>query len=370
LIPTAFSLEHTVSQSPRIVACPFDEDILKRYLDLSARHYGAQSTSADAAYARWKCMAGPAGSARYIGIRRGDQEVGRLVLQRRDLRYRQQRLRGGISIDLLVDSRKAAPTDAVMLAFALPKAETFDIIYHTNNENSAPLGEKMHRLIPRYVSRFALRPYGLPLRARKALASLVGVDLPGIDLLTAPWRAGLGLVARTTEVEVSESAPSADELSGLLDRFASAVGLHSVRDADVLQWRFAEKPRDRGAVRYLRASGRLVGYYATMVTSFAGAKFLALMDAVVEPALAGSIIPAIKRLALADALGQRCDMLFAMFNPRSAMAAAFTGFPFLPLPDRLMKHRTPIFVLDIDPAFADIAARDDGYFLLTDLDSF
>ncbi len=361
-----------MSQIPRLVVCPFDEDILERYLELSARHYGEQSTGADAAYTRWKCMAGPAGPSRYFGVRRGDQDVGRVVLQRRDLRYRQRRLRGGLSVDYLVDKSTAGPADAVMLAFALPKAETFDIVFHTNNDNSAPINAQLRRLMPKkYVPRFTLRPYGLPLRARKAIKSLARTDLPGIDLVTAPWRAGLGLVARATGgVELSESPPSADEISGLLDRFADAVGLHSVRDADVLRWRFAEKPGVRGTVRYLRAGGRLVGYYATTVTSFAGATFLALMDAVVDPPLAGSIIPAIKRLALADALDQRCDLLFAMFNPHSAMAAAFTGFPFLPLPERLMKHRTPIFVLDVDPALADIAAREDGYFLLTDLDYF
>jgi hypothetical protein len=359
-----------MSQRPQIVACPFDEDILAHYVDLSASHYGPRSISANAAHARWKCLEGPAGPARYVGLMRDEQDVGRLVLQRRDLRCGERRFRGGLSVDLLVDSRKAEPTDALRLIFTLPRAETFDIIFHTYNENSAPIYEQVHRRFPNYVERLALRPYGLPLRARKALASLSGIDLPGIDLLTAPWRGGLRASARTKMVQVSQEAPSADEMSGMLDRFAGAVGLHTVRDADVLRWRFAEGPVYRGTVKYLRTEDRLVGYYATTVTTFAGAKFLALMDAVVEPSLAASVVPAIKRLALADALAERCDMLFAMFNPRSPMAAAFIGFPFLPLPERLMKHRTPIFVLDIDHTLASIAARDDGYFLLTDLDYF
>lgn len=359
-----------MSQSPRVVASPFNDELVARYLDLSARHYGAESASANAAHCRWKCLGSPAGPARYIGLMRGDEEVGRVVLQRRDLRYQQQRIRGGLSVDLLVDSKKAEATDALRLIFRLPRAETFDIVFHTYNENSSGIYNQVHRYFPNYVERFALLPYGLPLRARKALASLAKVDLPGIDILTAPWRAALGAFARTRAVQTSQELPSPEELSGLLDRFAASVGLHSVRDPDVLRWRFAEGPLSHGAVNYLRLDGRLVGYYATTVTIFAGAKFLALMDAVVDPAVATTVVAAIKRLALADALAGRCDMLFAMFNPRSAIAAAFTGFPFLPLPERLMKHRTPIFVLDVDHAFADVAARDDGYFMLTDLDYF
>jgi hypothetical protein len=315
-------------------------------------------------------MGSPAGAARYLGLLRGEEQVGRVVLQRRELRYGQQRLRGGLSVDLLIDAAKAEATDALRLIFRLPRAETFDLVFHTYNENSAPIYDQLHRRFPNYIERFALLPYGLPLRARKALAGLAKVDLPGIDILTAPWRAGLRTIARSRTVQVTERIPAPEELSGLLDRFAETVGLHSVREPDVLRWRFGKGPICHGTVKYLRIDDRLVGYYATTLTTFAGAKFLALMDAVVDPLVASTAVAAIKRLALADALAEGCDMLFSMFNPCSPAAAAFIGFPFLPLPERLMKHRTPIFVLDVDRAFADVAARDDGYFLLTDLDYF
>ena len=86
---------------------------------------------------------------------------------------------------------------------------------------------------------------------------------------------------------------------------------------------------------YLRRGGALVGYYATTVTEFAGARILALMDAVVDPAAGDGAVAAIKRHALADALAARCDLLFAMFNPDSPLAQRFIGFPFVPLPERL-----------------------------------
>jgi hypothetical protein len=91
---------------------------------------------------------------------------------------------------------------------------------------------------------------------------------------------------------------------------------------------------------------------------------------VVDPDEGAAGVRAIRRRALADALAAGCDILFAMFNPQSPLARRFIGFPFLPLPQRLMKHMTPIFVLDVDRSLADMAARSDGYFLLTDLDYF
>ena len=83
-----------------------------------------------------------------------------------------------------------------------------------------------------------------------------------------------------------------------------------------------------------------------------------------------STVAAIKRLALSRALDQGADLLFTLLNPKSPLAARLTGFPFLPLPQRLLKHPTPIFVVDIDRALAATAARDDAYILLTDLDYF
>jgi hypothetical protein len=185
-----------------------------------------------------------------------------------------------------------------------------------------------------------------------------------------PWRLGLSAYAATSRIEATTEPPGEAEFTLLLDRFAGSVGLHSVRDPAVVRWRIAEGPHLNGRVVYLRRGGQLVGYYATTVTEFAGVRFLALMDAVVDPDVGDAGVNAIKRRALADALAAGCDILFAMFNPQSPLARQFMGFPFLPLPKRLMKHPTPIFVIDVDRSLADIAARSDGYFLLTDLDYF
>ena len=59
-----------------------------------------------------------------------------------------------------------------------------------------------------------------------------------------------------------------------------------------------------------------------------------------------------------------------MFNPQSPLARQFMGLQFLPLPEHLMKHPTPIFVIDVDRSLADTAARKDGYFPLTEHDYF
>jgi hypothetical protein len=351
----------------RVVASPFDDAVLAGYLELSGRHYGADSRSAHAEHARWKLQVPPAGPAMHFGLSREGAEIGRILLQRRDLRLGDRRLRAGYTVDFLVDAETAQATDALKLVGSVPKAAGFDLVYQTYNERSAPLYEQIKRFFPNYVERFRLLPFGLPLRARRPLASLARLNLPGIDLLSAPWRLGLSAFAGTGRLDATTEAPSEAELTALLDRFASTVGLHSVRDPAVLRWRFADGPFFNGRVVYLRRGGQLVGYYAATVTEFAGARFFALMDAV---AVDDAGITAIKRHALADALAAGCDILFAMFNPQSPLGRRFIGFPFLPLPERLMKHPTPIFVIDVDRSLADIAKRSDGYFLLTDLDYF
>ena len=369
-MPEPASKKRPAPPSARIVASPFDEAVLAGYLALSARHYGAELRSAHAGHARWKLQATPAGPATHFALVREGAEIGRILLQRRDLRLGDRRLRAGYTVDFLVDAHQAKATDALKLVSSVPKAAGFDFVYQTYNERSAPLYEQIKRFFPNYVERFRLLPYGLPLRARRPLASLAKLDLPGIDILTAPWRLGLSAFAATTRTEATTEPPPEAELAGLLDRFAGVAGLHSVRDPAVLRWRFADGPFFNGRVVYLRRNGMLVGYYATTVTEFAGAKFLALMDAVVDPAAGDGAVTAIKRRVLADALAANCDILFAMFNPQSPLARRFLGFPFLPLPERLMKHPTPIFVIDVDRSLSDIAARHDGFFLLTDLDYF
>ena len=352
-----------------ITASPFDDDVLAAYLSLSAKYYGAESKSADRSHSRWKLQACAPGPAVHFGMSRGQEDVGRIVLQRRDLRYRDRRLRGGYTVDFLVDAQRAQATDALKLISRVPRAAGFDLIYQTYNENSAPLYAQIRHFFPNYAERCALLPFGLPLRARRPLASLA-IDLPGIDVLTAPWRLALALARPSRGVEASTETPCESEFGDLLDRFAEVVPLHTVRDPEVLRWRFADGPLFKGRVTYLRIDGALVGYYATTTTEFAGARFLALMDAVVDGRAVETTVAAIKRMALAEALEAKCDMLFAMFNPQAALARKFMGFPFLRLPERLMKHRTPIFVIDVDRSLADIAARADGYFLLTDLDYF
>jgi hypothetical protein len=359
-----------VSQASRVTASPFDESALAAYLELSTGHYGAASRSAHAEHSRWKLQDSPAGAAEQFVLSRGDEQIGRVLLQRRDLRCADRVFRAGYTVDFLVDAQKAKATDALKLISTIPRAKGFDFVYQTYNERSAPLYEQIRRFFPNYVERFALLPFGLPLRARRALAGLGGPNLPGIDHLTAPWRLLLKACRPPAGVQAGTDAPSRDELSALLDRFAGSVGLHSLRDADVLRWRFGTGPFFKGRVTYLRADGALVGYYATTTTEFSGVRFLALMDAVVDPRAAGPTVAAIKRLALAEALATNCDMLFTMLNPQAPLASRLVGFPFLPLPERLMKHRTPIFVIDIDRALGDIAARSDAYFLLTDLDYF
>jgi hypothetical protein len=360
----------TVSSGARIVAGPFDAAAIADYLDLSRRHYGPESRSAHEDHTRWKLQGPPAGPAIHLRAIREDTCVGRILLQRREFRFGDTRLHAANAVDFLVDAERARATDALKLISRLPRTADFQLVYHTYNERSAPLYEQIKRFFPNYVERFRLLPFGLPLRAQRPLASLAGLNLPGIDLLSVPWRLGLSAYTTTHRIEATTEPPVDAEFAGLLDRFAGNVGLHSARDPAVLRWRFSEGPLFNGRVVYLRRGGKLVGYYATTITEFAGARFLALMDAVVDPDLNDAGVSAIKRRALADALAAGCDILFAMFNPRSPLARRFIGFPFLPLPERLMKHPTPIFVIDVDRSLADVAARSDGYFLLTDLDYF
>jgi hypothetical protein len=366
-MPEPASKPRVAPPASRVVVAPFDEAVLAGYLDLSARHYGVDSRGADADHARWKLQAPPAGPAAHFGLERNGAGIGRILLQRRDLRLGDRRFRAGYTVDFLVDAQQARATDALKLVGSVPKAAGFDLVYQTYNERSAPLYEQIKRFFPNYIARFRLLPYGLPLRARRPLASLAKLNAPGIDLLTVPWRLALSALASTARTEATTEPPAEAELAPLLDRFADRVGLHSVRDAAVLRWRFAGGPFFNGRVVYLRRHGQLVGYYATTVTEFAGARFLALMDAV---AIDDAAVSAIKRRALADALAAGADILFAMFNPQAPLGRRFTGFPFLPLPERLLKHPTPIFVLDVDRSLAEVAARADGYFLLTDLDYF
>ena len=355
-----------MSDEPRI----FDETLLADFANVSKSAYPEGSKTTDTAHNRWKLIEAPAGPGLYHGITRDGHTAGRIVVQRRDLRLGSSIHRGGHPVDLLVDQQRRKATDALQLVARLPKSQGFDLIFHTCNANAAPIYAQLSRFYPNYVARFELLPFGLPLRVRRPLAALARRDIPGMDALSAPWRWGAGLTTRMpARVRVTQEPPAPAALDALLDAFAAKAGLHSVRTADVLRWRFASGPLFRGDVAYLYERDRLTGYAATTMTAFDSVKVLALMDAVWDPS-SQSTVAAIKRLALSRALDQGADLLFTLLNPKSPLAARLTGFPFLPLPQRLLKHPTPIFVVDIDRALAATAARDDAYILLTDLDYF
>jgi hypothetical protein len=161
-MPEPASKTKAAVPASRAVASPFDDAVLAGYLDLSARHYGADSRSAHAQHTRWKLQSAPAGPAMHFGLSREGAEIGRILLQRRDLRTGGRRLRAGYTVDFLVDAETAQATDALKLVASIPKAAGFDLVYQTCNERSAPLYEQIKRFFPNYIERFRLLPFGLP----------------------------------------------------------------------------------------------------------------------------------------------------------------------------------------------------------------
>jgi hypothetical protein len=319
----------------------------------------------------WKHGAGPSGPSTTIGLYDGDRLVGRAMVQRRKFRIDATKtVSGGLVFDLMLAPEHRTAANFLLLVQAQSKLRDVDVIVHTSNAASDPLYQKLLR----FPIACHLAAYGLPVRAERIFRKIFGLTIPGLDILTLPWRLGLRAAAavcqRLSGLDIKLGMPPASELPRITACFAALAGPQFERDGPFLDWRFHNGPLFNGAVAALSHSRRICGYVAWRNVTFEGLRSLVLLDLVLDSPLTG-----FQRIALRlDLLSRACrggdDLVVAMMNPESKPAAEILGFPFVPLPEHRLPHRTPIFVRPLSDGLDSLRDLHSICISLADIDYF
>jgi len=94
------------------------------------------------------------------------------------------------------------------------------------------------------------------------------------------------------------------------------------------------------------------------------------MDFLVDPETPRMAQIALRFWLLRLAISSKADVFFTMANPSSTTALPCIGSPLVGLPDRLLPHKTPLFVRACNPETKPLEADGSIHLTLGDLDYF
>jgi hypothetical protein len=345
---------------------PMEEGSIESFRTLSAREYQTPE-QLDAAHLRWKHISNPFGRSIAVNAYEGQQLVGHVLLQPRELNVGNGVLHAAFMIDLLVhpDHRQGGGVFLGLMR-ALEEAHGFDLVCHSSNLLSDPLFQALSYPAPIKLSAYAL-PLGL-LRSGEP-----GAAVPRI-VLNVIWRQAVSVVTGMClaggSLELRDDHPGADLHEEVCAAFRAEAGPHYARSTAFLKWRFTDAPLWRGTIKYLYSGSIYRGYLALSETVQSGRRFMVLSDAVFDPDVSDAELRRLRFLMVQQALADGYDALYTMVNPRHSLAARMIGFPLCRLPERLLPHPVPIYVRPFSERANGLAQRGDLYITLADLDYF
>jgi hypothetical protein len=348
----------------------FTESDLEDYLNLSQKQYGP-SVATHADHNRWKHLQSPFGASSYVRLMDGEQVVGRALVQRRTLRTRSEAIPAGCVVDLLIDRPyRTTPRNFLNITKTCDELEGCDLIYHTANERTFPLYSRLLH----FPSPFSLVAFGLPVRLSGFLGAILGRRINALDWLTAPWGWLIDILAyaalRGSKLSVSQHAMSDSELETLSKKCLGQTGPHLARTTDYLKWRFRDAPLWPATVSRLDCEGQFLGYVATRCVELKGINHFVLMDMLLDPEIPRMTLIALRFWLLRQVVSSRADAFFTMLNPFNTMVRKLIGFPIIRIPERLLPHKTPIYMRVRRQEFIELTADRSIHVTLADLDYF
>lgn len=323
-----------------------NDDLVKKFAQLSAVEYGGESDVADPAHLRWKFISDPAGVAYSDFLTKSDDQgnsevIGRIVYEPRVFRSAAGECRAVNPIDLLIHPHHRSPRAFLELMRGLREHEEVDLIYFSPNAVSAPLYDRVLKFSE--VGSFVLT--GMPLRVDRVLGNRIPRWLhPAARLLGAAARGALRLltIGAKRGITLSDSIPEPAQIDQLANAVTTGTTWVGSRDYRFHQWRFHESPRYQYRVRYAKINDELVGYLASRVTDFEGQRACIIIDCLVS----GSKEKRIARALLADtlrwAMTEQADLIAALSFGEGQLTRSLRQLPLLRIPHRFWPHPAPV----------------------------
>jgi hypothetical protein len=292
----------------------------------------------------WKHAGSPFGPSDVTWLSAASGEmVGRTLGSARPFRIDGEVIRGRTIMDFVVDPAFRRADQTIRLIRAGSRMDDCDLILHGSNEMS----DALYRKLFRYPIVGALTAAAFPLRVRGLLGRVFKRPAAMLDVIVAPWRwlwRGIGAAASVvTGTRLQDDRPGDEEFDAMLDRFRENAGPHFERTREFIDWRFATGPLFNARLLTIRTRGRFRGYVAVRRVTVDGFEFEVIIDFAHDLGLGVLERLAVRLALIRQTARTSADALFVIANFENDTIRRMLGFPFAPIPDRFLKHPTPIF---------------------------
>ena len=342
----------------------FNEEQCKIFINDSKTYYiNPETTSFN--IIRWKFMSFLSHPSFHLIVSAGDtaSNAGRAVLNLRTLNiHGHQKLITQVT-DLLAVKTKASLVTFIDLIKQYGLLGT-DCVLHTSNENS----EKIYSSFFKFKKLFALSAFSFPLRPQNLITFFR--HHPFLSKIISLYSFLLCMLMKCIDIinpiTISNNF-SSDEMQILLRGFTLRENSLQ-RSEEFLMWRYANAPYVYKTYIVLFRNNP-IGILVTRLTHFQGVYFFLIMD-YLGSAPIGALEGFGLRLSLiSEAIAQKVDAIFGLFNRQNKDLASFYQFPFISINDKMLPHGSPIFASSIAPTLKT-EELERMYFSLGDLDYF
>ena len=350
------------SELNMIANTKFDQDECRQFIELSKTYYSSPETT-DENIINWKFAAykdHPSYHLKYF-FKGGSELIGRAVLNKRYLNLFGEKKEVTQVTDLLISKQHKSMLGFIELIRNFSSLKTEGVI-HTSNENS----EKIYADMFKFQEVLNLSAYAFPLRISKLLHIKNVFILYISNAIYFFFKIFFKMINAYSPCRLHSSVLAFNLKEGLVAFEGRNTNLE--RSVSMFQWRYQDSPCGY-TLQDVFWRSQQIGILASRVTEFNGAKYFFIMDFCSFHKLSYWQNLFIRIRIINEAIFTSSDAVFGLFNAKNKDSNAFCKFPLIPIGDKMLPHRTPLFASSFGKNFP-IHALGSMYFSLGDLDYF
>lgn len=341
---------------------------LKSYKKFSRKYYQNRETI-DLEFLRWKFRVGTPAASQLVTFSKKKDVVGRVVLSARQVAVNRNNFILTQVSDLLIDPNLRDPSCLLGLVSNYGALNS-DFIMHTSNSSSDDIYKKLFK----FPIAFMMKSYVVPITVSSLAAKFFELDFLARLLIPIDWmyQNFLVFVLRAVAMIGLKSHTTVGLMRVEKDQFYEFF--HTVNPSQILRheaflkWRYQETPNayEQVIVEYENGWALQAIFCVTTVEK---KRVLVLMEVFANSRISLLMRCNLMKELMSLAIKRKVDLIYTIINPSNQYQNTVVGFPFLPVPDSVLPHSTPIY-FRCDASSVDITSVSSIYFSAGDLDYF
>lgn len=340
-----------------------------KFLNLSKTEYGNEAEVSSPHYFNKKHLNNPVGDSIILSLSKGDKNIGRLILLRRNFYWNLETLSCCFPTDFLIDAEYRGLDSVLQLLNGFKKfKKNYGFSCVTPNKNALNVWRKLSGL----RDSAELVVSAMPLRVFKLLFKSQQIGLTGsiskffdrsysLLVLTITWLSGIFSQYGCSVCE-AENLPLSD-----INLFFEKDEIRGDRSQSIVNWRTSFRIKTNYHYLLVKRKNVVVGYgIFAEPEDYDGLSPLVLMDLVSVPADRVDVTRALGRWGVIEGYKRKKDLILFMGIIPNSKSSHMTHFPFILIPKS--------FLPDANEAFLDLNGLPKGdkalYLTLFDCDMF